>query len=399
MPRVRIAAIFFGFGAALIATAEHPRAQATTRFDTLYRSYATGNYDAIDHEIKTVADLNALNPPKPEELRKWLGAWDRAKAAFLLELAVAAGPISRSAQTALLSEGRLYVITRATPLGTSPSDDEFEVLWHKTAIAQLEGVPYLQAENLYLDTLDLRYSARRGRPKVTLDSRLAFQRAVAVEQYCWRAPEGIGGSLPPPPTTNTDNSVRVVGGQPLEIVPGIENKNLARFLTRKECLNDGAKRFAAVGASSPELAAEAFTRAAWLKAQLGSHKDALEIIDRAPETDDDVVTYWRHLFRARILNGLNRDDDAAREYRAALDAHASAHSANVGLALTLFKLGRVNEARDVAAAIRQTPADVVDPWWTYLAADARFVKKWVGELRGKIGPQGKGAKPASFYTR
>src|SRR5262249_49062760 len=110
----------------------------------------------------------------------------------------------------------------------------------------------------------------------------------------------------------------------------------------------------------------------------------LELTDRAPATDDEVVTYWHHLFRARILSGLNRDAEAERDYRAALAAHASAQSANIGLALTLFKLKRLEDARALASEIRQGPKDSVDPWWTYLGADARFVTKWVDEVREKI---------------
>jgi tetratricopeptide (TPR) repeat protein len=351
----------------------------TTAFDALYRSYADGHYEAIAREIKTVADLNALNPPKPDQLRKWLGPWDRTKAAYLLELAAAAGPISHQAQTALISEGRLYVVSRAAPLGTSPQDDAFEFAWHKAAIALFEEWVYWTGENLYLDTLDRRYLPKPGGPKLTLDPRFAFERGVAIEQYCWHAPEGIGGSLPPPAVTNS--SVDRQTGPP-DIPPATQ----ARWQTRKECLAEGAKRYAAAGAATPALAAEAFARAAWLKAQLGSYKDALELVDRATATDDEVVTYWRHLFRARILAGLNRDADAEREYRAALDARAGAHSASVGLALTLFKQRRVDEARALAESIRRAPPDIVDPWWTYLAADARFATKWVADVRAAITP-------------
>src|SRR5262249_29642680 len=133
-------------------------------------------------------------------------AWDRTKAAYLLELAVASGPISRSAQIALLAEGRLYVISRQAPIGTSPQDDEFEVVWHTAAIGQLEEFVNWTTENLYLDTLDRRYTTRPGGPKLTLDPRFAFQRAVATEQYCWRAPEGIKGALPAPPVSSNDVS-------------------------------------------------------------------------------------------------------------------------------------------------------------------------------------------------
>jgi tetratricopeptide (TPR) repeat protein len=394
MPRTWLLVVLFAI--APIALPAHQRGQQqraeTTPFDTLYRSYADGHYDAVADEINTLADLNALNPPKPVELRKWLGAWDRMKAAYLLELAAAAGPISRSAQIALLSEGRLYAISRTTPLGTSPQDDEFELLWHKTAIAELEQTVLWTYENLYLDTLDRRYTARPSGPRLTLDPRLVFQRAVATEQQCWHAPVGIQGSLLGVSNVDVSDKAGLVYTDPQAAFPNAA----ARPLTRKECLAEGVKRFTAV-AAAPEIAAEAFTRAAWLKAQLGSYKEALEIIDRAGATDDETIVYWRRLFRARILAGLNRDEDAEREYRAALEVRASAHSASVGLALTLFKERRVDEARALAASIRQAPPDVVDPWWTYLGADARFVTKWLEDVRGKIRPQGPG--PGRSGTR
>jgi tetratricopeptide (TPR) repeat protein len=385
MARMWLAVVLFAI--APIALPAHQRGQQqtaeTTPFDTLYRSYADGQYDAVAKEINTIADLNALNPPKPADLRKWLGAWDRSKSAYLLELALAAGPISRTAQAAFLSEGRLYVITRTALVGTSPPDDEFEVLWHKAAMGLLEEVMFFSAESVYLDTVQRRYTSRPGGPTLTLDPRFVFERAVATEQYCWRAPEGIGG---PPMIDASDPSLRVAGGQPVEMYPNPTGTE-GRPLTRKECLAEAAKQFAAAAAVTPDIAAESLTRAAWLKAQLGAYKDALELNDRSGATDDNVVAYWQQLFRGRILTGLGRDADAERAYRAALTAHASAHSANIGLALTLFKLKRLNEARALAASIRQAPPDVVDPWWTYLGADARFVTKWVEEVREKIRPQ------------
>ncbi|HKW03633.1 MAG TPA: hypothetical protein VJN96_27655 [Vicinamibacterales bacterium] len=392
MPHAWLSVALFAMAAVAVPPAQRgqpPQNTSTTAFDTLYRSYADGHYEAVANEIKTVADLNALNPPKSQDLRKWLGAWDRSKAAYLLELAAAAGPISHSAQTALISEGRLYVISRTPPLGTSPQDDAFELAWHKAAIAQFQEWVYWTGENLYLDTLDLRYLTKPGGPKLKLDPRFVFERAVATEQYCWRAPEGIGGSLPPPPSASSQ-TVAVVGGQPIDIAP---QSSGARAMTRKECRAEAAKRYAAVGAATPELAAEAFTRAAWLKTQLGSYKEALDLIDRAGASNDGVVTYWYHLFRGRILTGLNRDADAEREYRAALDARTGAHSASVGLALTLFKQRRIDEARTLAESIRRAPPDIVDPWWTYLGADSRFVTQWVEQVRAKIRPQEPGPRP------
>ena len=385
MARMWLAVVLFAI--APIALPAHQRGQQqtaeTTPFDTLYRSYADGQYDAVAKEINTIADLNALNPPKPADLRKWLGAWDRSKSAYLLELALAAGPISRTAQAAFLSEGRLYVITRTALVGTSPPDDEFEVLWHKAAMGLLEEVMFFSAESVYLDTVQRRYTSRPGGPTLTLDPRFVFERAVATERYLlartrrnWRAADD-----------RRQRPVPARRGWPAGLTYPNPTGTEGRPLTRKECLAEAAKQFAAAAAVTPDIAAESLTRAAWLKAQLGAYKDALELNDRSGATDDNVVAYWQQLFRGRILTGLGRDADAERAYRAALTAHASAHSANIGLALTLFKLKRLNEARALAASIRQAPPDVVDPWWTYLGADARFVTKWVEEVREKIRPQ------------
>jgi hypothetical protein len=53
--------------------------------------------------------------------------------------------------------------------------------------------------------------------------------------------------------------------------------------------------------------------------------------------------------------------------------------------LALFKLDRVADARAAAIAARQQPPDTVDPWWTYLGADARFIPRWRAELRLSLG--------------
>ncbi len=119
--------------------------------------------------------------------------------------------------------------------------------------------------------------------------------------------------------------------------------------------------------------------------QLGAYPDALKTIERAGTTEDAELTYWMQLFRGRILDGLERYADAERAYRAALAARPAAQSAGVGLALTLFKLDRVTDARAAAMAARQQPRDTVDPWWTYLGADARFIPRWRAELRLSLG--------------
>ncbi|MFI5177590.1 MAG: hypothetical protein ACHQO8_03450 [Vicinamibacterales bacterium] len=311
-------------------------------FDRLYRAYAAGDHGILRRAVQTGRDVQALNPPRDDaSLRKWLGNWDRTRATFLLEFADAEIDMSPHLVTTVTA-GRLYVMTRPRPLGQDANEDAFEAAWHKAAIGLLQERMYTGAQDAYLDVLDRRYAAPRS---AHLDPRFALERGIAQEQRC---------------------------GLPV-------------VQARKDCLREALRRYDAA-AAAPQTADEARVRSAWALFQLGQFADALKTMDRACPADDPDLTYWLHLFRGRILDALDRPEDAEPEYRAALDAWPHAQSAGVALAVTLFKLHRPDEAVVAARAARLQPDEFVDPWWAYLRGDTRFVAGWRAELRSRIKP-------------
>ena len=185
----------FAVTVALVALANvlappHPHAQLIppkTAFDQLYKDYAGGDYDAITRALPSARSLAVLQAPSDSgKLRKWLGnKWDRTKAVFILEFAGAEAQFAPGAAITALSEGRLFVISRPTPLGQSPEDDAFELAWHNGAMAMLEDRMFVSTQELYLDTIQRRYTPLPGAPAVALDPRFALHRAVAQEQKCW----------------------------------------------------------------------------------------------------------------------------------------------------------------------------------------------------------------------
>jgi tetratricopeptide (TPR) repeat protein len=129
---------------------------------------------------------------------------------------------------------------------------------------------------------------------------------------------------------------------------------------------------------------EASVRGAFLLFHRGRLVESLAWLSevRNPRSDPELL-YWANLFRGRVLQALGRHSDAEQAYRAALLASPDAQSAGVGLAATLLRLGRRDEAAEAAASVRRAPQDAVDPWWDYDRADARFVRQWRDWLRAE----------------
>ena len=151
------------------------------------------------------------------------------------------------------------------------------------------------------------------------------------------------------------------------------------------CLAEAKHRFA-TAALDPATAAEANTRGAWVQFQAGELAGARTTVEKVDTTDDADLTYWTSLFRGRIYNAANRLTEAERAYRAALQVRPAAQSAAIGLAFTLFRMDRKEDARATALDARRQPDGTVDPWWIYIAADARFLSPWRTELRAGIAP-------------
>jgi tetratricopeptide (TPR) repeat protein len=226
----------------------------------------------------------------------------------------------------------------------NPDDDAFEAAWLRMAIGLLQEGIYPHVQAVYLDAIERRYAPVSSTGAARLDPRFALDRGIAQEQRC-----SLAGNPP-------------------------------------ECLREAVRRFDAAAAVA-ETADEANIRAAWALYQLESYRGALDTIDRACPVDDPDLIYWMHLFRGRITDALGRLGDTEHEYRLALETRPFAQSAGVALAMTLFRLSRPAEAVDAVRAVRLQSGDaVVDPWWTYLRGDARFIPEWRADLRARIKP-------------
>ncbi len=354
---------------------------AVSPLDALYKEYAANGSDALAGRLRTRADLKPLADLNVKKIRAWLGVWDRAKAAFALDLADVVAPLSQGLEITLLSEGRLYVISRLAPLGAAPAEDDFELTWHKAAMAQLASRMQVATEDIYLDTLERRYTTRRGAASVPLDPRFTLQRGIVQEQRCWQQ-QSFGASRPPTVIVAPLNSSQ----EPVPQIPAglnyLQPEVPTEVPTLKRCLIEGVRRFAAA-AGSPETTTEATLRTGWLQFQLGLRADALATIDRVQPGTDQTLDYFESLFRGRILEADGRLPQAEAAYRSAIDVNRSAQSARIGLAATLFRLHRLEEALKEAAGVRALPADSIDPWWTYLGGDARFLPMWMADVRHK----------------
>ena len=337
-------------------------------FDQLYRTYAAGEYDVVELTVPNV-DYRSLKVPDADHLPQWLGAFDRRKAAFLLEFSSASGRAPGGMLTTL-SAGRAYVMGRPAPLKLSRSEDAFEIAWHKTAMALLERWSFVTAEDVYLESLVRRFGASGG-----LDPRFVLQRAIAQEQRC-----GSEDKIDKRDSTATAATAAAKATQSLGdlLAPVTVPSGSA-------CLAEAKHRFA-LAALDPSTAPEANTRGAWVQFQLGDLAGARTTIEKAEATDDADLAYWTSLFRGRIYDAANRLPDAERAYRAALQARPAAQSAAIGLAFTLFRMDRREDARAMADEARRQPDAAADPWWSYLAGDARFLSSWLADLRGGLAP-------------
>jgi tetratricopeptide (TPR) repeat protein len=298
-------------------------------------------------------------------LEQWLGAWDRRKAAFLIDLASTANVISPIKTWPILSIGREYV-TKHRGSAHGAADDDFERTWHHAALGLLQEHSLATYEDKYLDGL--------RPPSATGVDRLALAHGIAQEQRCWNDRPDLSRA-----GDAADTVTRAAGGKVTG--DGASASMVTSARERQElCWQDALTRFA-VAFSSPGTNAEAHVRSAWVLFQQERPKDALAMLDGVTTGDDRELAYWAGLFGGRINDALGRHAEAERAYRAALAASPGAQSAGIGLALTLFKMDRDHDADAVALAVRTRSGSVADPWWTYPMADRRFVDGWIDALR------------------
>jgi tetratricopeptide (TPR) repeat protein len=98
----------------------------------------------------------------------------------------------------------------------------------------------------------------------------------------------------------------------------------------------------------PEVAAEAWIRTGLIHVTVSDHAAALKAFQAAqPVSHTSPLKYLSHFLAARSLEALQRPDDAAGQYRRALDVLPGAESAAIALSSLLFVRGE----SDIAIAM------------------------------------------------
>jgi tetratricopeptide (TPR) repeat protein len=233
---------------------------------------------------------------------------------------------------------------RPRPVVPDAPENAFEVAWHKTSIALLEGQrkPEYVADEGINPLNDRLAPAPRadGEPRL-VDPWIALHRGFVREQEA--------------------------------IVSAVKLEDSGRAAIEQY---DEAAKY-------PSTRTEARTRKAWLLLRLGEPDEALATLDSLVEpAADPAVEYWRHLFRGRILVALGRDDEAAAAYDRARTVVPGAQAPVVGL--MALELGRDQraEAYTWAELVRRPPnVEVHDPWWDYWSGDFRLFPERLVELR------------------
>lgn len=157
---------------------------------------------------------------------------------------------------------------------------------------------------------------------------------------------------------------------------------------RHRLLGEARRSLERATAAAPTLDAARVLlgRVLWRLGQIDAARLALEtVIGRSPAPS---TLHLAHLFLARVHQDAGRNDDAVREYRAALGLEPSSQAAAIGLADALQVAGFPESARTIvegtlaeAGRRREAPA-----FWEYKFANARQGSGMLERLRDEVTP-------------
>lgn len=308
---------------------------------------------------RVVAEAVASMSPRFERFRvdfetRVFPEWQRGphgplQAMFMLDVAVATDGQRRSypGWEAFVTLGSDLLSHRSEPPGTNPAADAFEILWHQTAVAFLDGLqdPFLR-DRAGVQPMTGRIAAvaaPAGAPPLLVSPWVELTRGLSLELITIDRPEGLDVLAPEALTHYRQAAAAGSGGIRAEAT-----LRAARLLTR-------------------------LTRPAEAMAMLADFDDVW--------TTDATYRYWHRLLRGQALETLGRPDDAVVSYEEALRVMPSAEAPRIAIAALQVKRQRSTEAAAQLAAMDVTPDPVVDPWRWYRDGDARFFRARLGALR------------------
>ena len=304
--------------------------------------------------LRTREDFERYRPDMFLVLSEWKTAWSPRRAAFALEIAIAAHARNWPFPSRYLAAARDIVTARPEPPGTTPEDDRFELLFHRAAVALLAlDAPY--EVEAYLSPIAKRVAVD-GEPTGArlFDARLLLARAMALEVQTLSR------------RANDDRRLTW-------ILPPNDGEG-RKALGRIRMLLDAA-------AAGADARADALVRRAFVSHRLNAQQDALSVLDNIGPISDRMVDGWQYLVRGRVLAALNRPREAVAAYEQAAALAPAAQTAAVALAAQLLELGDREGAHRWATRARSTADNTVDPWQYYWMGDARLLPEWLAELR------------------
>ncbi len=343
---------------AALSAATGPQAPSKLKADTLLEAYAAGDDGIVARTVTTADRFESL---RGDLLMGAVNRWSKTPRpihyVFMIDVAMAGLDVQAEYWLDVLVEARKFIMRRPDPPGLNPSEDAFEIAWHKTAVALLcsqrrpdfvekHGVAPLRKRMAAAPPGD-------GGP-VLVDPWIELVRGFAQE----------GFSLLTPPALR---DIGPVGHEAL--------------IKRGPAALD----YYSAAMEYPSTRAEAAARKAWLLVRLDRASDALATLDMFDDrwTTDPVVRYWIRLFRGRALDKLGRPDEAIHAYEEALAIVPGAQSPRVAILGLELARDRRDAAYALAAAIRTSPEAYEDPWWLYGFGERRFLIERLAALRAE----------------
>lgn len=379
MPFARVAAAII---ATIVVTAV-PRAQSG-RAELLYAAYARGDRTAVTRALRTTADYRELQ----DDLLKLADAWKnarrtgaqpdatsaaaRSRIAFAFEVGLARSHSGDGLGDAVrwMTIARELAILRPVPpaQGAVDDDDRFEVLVHRAALAVMIASPGLATH--YLDTLAIRIDGWRHRSGgAPMIAPLLLARGVVYE------------TRTRPLVTDAQHVVTVAAKNGGEATLRLDTGE--RSPSEQDQIRAALSTFTPLAADA-DVGAEADARCGLLWHRMGNQARALEAVDRGlAASRDPIISYWGQMIRGRVMEAMNRPDDARMAYERAASLVPTAQTPAAAIAAVLLvQDDRAGAERWAARARAPRDGDVSDPWWLYWFGDLRHLDALVRQIRG-----------------
>jgi tetratricopeptide (TPR) repeat protein len=353
---VRGCAALLAVLATMGSAAHDPQAPLTLKADALLAAYEAGDDGIVTRSVTTLDRFQSLRGDLlMGAVNRWSKAPRRVHYVFMIEVAMAGLAVQDEYWLDVVAEATKFITRRPDPPGQNPSEDVFEIAWHKTAVALLcsQRRPDF-VEKHGVAPLRKRMVAQRpaSGESVLVDPWIELARGFAEE----------GFSLLRPPA---QREIGTVGHEAL--------------------IQRGPAALEHYGAAMayPSTRGEAAARKAWVLLRLDRASDALATLNTFDDqwTADQVVRYWIRLFRGAALDKLGRPEEAIHAYEEALSIAPGAQSPRVAIMGLELARDRRDAAYALATAVRTAPEAYTDPWWLYGFGERRFLVERLAALR------------------